>query len=1452
MQQVGRIVAGVHESVIRSLPIHERGLVRIQDNKLINSLTGVAYESIQEAIQETSVYGSMNALMIRGTKGLLSQDNEEFGVLSQILRNINQYMGVPEAQEYIRNTPILNELKDKNLMMFRLGFSEKGDETLRIISGLELPPGSGTYASEALAEGRVLPPGILNTTKDGVSLLRFGHEISPGEYKFLTGEESLSLMSAVGADFFDNNKLIKALNSGKVGAFMQKASKRLIAHTADRNFVMDGEDIDSLVKQLGKNYNRGFTAKGKGAALATPKEFKDTFLFFNPELETTLKAFGLTEEYETSLMQGITDQASKASFMRERAATNIVMEGTDTFSAGQYFADALVGMGLDDPDDYLMMQREVTNIIKSNIKNNEPVTIGGIVDALNNLATGGDPMEKIQYRSFGAILGEMEKIDDGSGFMLGTPLRHKAELLKKEIIKGNKILESTTDPATIDILKGNINKKTSALDKIVNNSNEFINGTKVAPSLRGFQDNTARILIGRGQGKTVLDLIDERGLPVGSRAYRLSRLGYWGAGSHALNKEEIGFGQMLAPGSKALGLNSSQALTMNLVTGEAPDRVYADMQAMIFHKDEYKNGFNNQIKNNVDKFEEDITALMERGEISQSVRSSIRRDAAIDPNNWEHMNLSSRNVAVNMQQNAAELQNAIMSGKVKPNEIPELANQLIKYMQKNVFRQGGTYRTSAGEMPIYQAYLPYSQRSAIETEGRNSRSLFNIILGSRDTNSVQNIKTNQGELNLFKYRFDGHKMIIPNSAAADVFGLYQAGGGFDLDDKFITNLHYIRDTEGNRRLATFAWRQPTGPQEYALMTPHLDEATIKRLFGSDTEMGEKFRKLSNGVDELMKTEAAAGLSDREIKTFGYINKLINGENKAANSLKPAGLQQEEIEKALFRIFDIGGKEKFQLGDSAAEIDTLSFARQFLDVRQEKFQNVKGVFLNDISEVNPILLERAAAYRTRGTPLALSPDEIFRYASEDKNFAVQYRRNQLTQITDANIVLNKDEILMNDISNLWSKHEGSSFDVFKQSIDRDMLNAKQTRQLSDMDYVYGAAGRMMRDGSPEAVKEAKLAIDRSFQRMQVESLTANDGLGKYVNRLGWLASSGDQRIAAIEELARHANEIDSPELLKITQDLASRTYLVWNPEHAIDTSIGLGKAGIGVTYQDLLSSHLNSIEGNPLISLQSAKQSLNNALYSMYGREDDELWKFSKTLLQHVATDPTNGRFKNIVGKTEKQIFDMLKANPENHKEVFEYLINNASDEVMSLINASADNIGARNIEAVAKHIGEVRAIQLMFPGSYKESGLAGIDQLATRLKLSDIAIEASDVSDVDLAIQGTLEGLGAMQDRLKSAGLGSDSGFNEIRKLEDTLYLAGIRHLRKDGKEEYGAVLKRKETFLKLFGFNEKTAENYGSVDTTAQVLRAESLQQKAAAKLKMQKFNPYEASALSRKRKTD
>ena len=1175
---IGRLIAGVHKSVIEKLPMHERGLVRINKNyELVNSLTGLVYESIEEAIEDTATYGSMNALMVRGTRGILSQDNEEFGVLSQIVRNINQYIKTPEAQEYVSNTPILNRLKDKNLLMFRLGFSEKGEETLKVIANLGENLLESTSVSEDLRSGKILPPGILNTTKEGVSLLRFGHEIGPDQYEFLTGQESLELMSAVGADFFDKKKLINALKSGKVGSFMQKGSKRLIAHTADRNFVMDGEDIDSFVKQLGKTYNKGFTAKGKGAALATPKEFKDTFLFFNPELETTLKAFGLTEEYETSLLQGITNQAEKASIMRTRAATNIVMEGTDFYSAQQYFIDSLRAMGVDRSDHYELMQKEVTGIIRSSIKNGEEVTIGRItkgLDALADSAVGADA--KRQYRSFSTVLGEMEKIDDGSGFMLGTPLRHKAELLKKEIIKGNKILESTTDPAIIDILRNNIDKKTSALDKIVNNANDFINGAKVKPSLRGFQDSTARILIARGQGKTVLDLIDERGLPAGSRAYRLSSLGYWGAGSQALNKGEIGFGQILAPGSEAaLGLNASQALTMNLVTGEAPDRVYADMQAMIFHKDEFKNGFNNQIKNNVDKFEEDMTALMERGEISQSVRSSIRRDAAIDPNNWERMNLPSRSVAAGLQQNAAELELALRDPNIKVNQIPELANKMIKHLQKNVFREGGSYKTSQGSQPVYQAYLPYSQRSAIETEGRNSRSIFNTILGSRDAKSTRKIKTKHGDLNLFNYRFDGHKMIISNAAAADVYGMYPSGGGFDFDDKFITNLHYIRDTENNRHFATFAWRQPTGPQEYALMTPHLDEATIKRLFGSDTEMGEKFRKLSNGVDKLMETPAAAGLSDREIKTFRYINQLINGENKAANAFKPASLQQEEIEKALFRIFDIGGKEKFQLGDSAAEIDTLSFARQFLDVRHEDFQNIKGVFLNDISEVNPVLLKRAAAHRTTGGPLMLSPDEIYEAARTNKNFAVQYRRNQLTQITDANIVLNKDEMLMNDISNLWNKHQGTSFNVLKQSIDEDMSNAKQSRKLSEMDYTYEAAGRMMLDGSPEVVKDAKLAIDRSFARMQVESLVADDGLGKYVNRLGWLASSGDQRIAAIEELAKFAEVKGNEELLEIAKDLASRTYLVWNPENAIDTSIGLGKAGIGVTYQDLLASHLSS-------------------------------------------------------------------------------------------------------------------------------------------------------------------------------------------------------------------------------------------------------------------------------------
>jgi hypothetical protein len=109
------------------------------------------------------------------------------------------------------------------------------------------------------------------------------------------------------------------------------------------------------------------------------------------------------------------------------------------------------------------------------------------------------------------------------------------------------------------------------------------------------------------------------------------------------------------------------------------------------------------------------------------------------------------------------------------------------------------------------------------------------------------------------------------------------------------------------------------------MAPVLDDATIRRTFGSDNLMGDRFRRLTDAVSEEISmdkfgristvanpasAEEIANLSNEE-KIIKYINSLVNGNTKAANMYKPVGMQQEEVEKAIVSLLRVGegGKER---------------------------------------------------------------------------------------------------------------------------------------------------------------------------------------------------------------------------------------------------------------------------------------------------------------------------------------------------------------------------------------------------------------------------------------------------------------------------------------------------------------------------------------------------------------
>lgn len=216
--------------------------------------------------------------------------------------------------------------------------------------------------------------------------------------------------------------------------------------------------------------------------------------------------------------------------------------------------------------------------------------------------------------------------------------------------------------------------------------------------------------------------------------------------------------------------------------------------------------------------------------------------------------------------------------------------------------------------------------------------------------SVKSIEIDLGGkkqiLNGFKYRMQGHKFVIPDAASEK---LYEAFGGFDLDDKVLSDMHFIKDSSGARRLASFVWRQPTGPQEYAIMFPHLDHDSVSRLLGAETEFAERFQSLAGAASDLISldrlkriptakvgiTASELELLNREEKIVKYLALMSRGNRAAAmqyvqgKGFEDYGTQTffDDVERAIFRVMDIGNLDEsgkatmgLEFADSSRRID----------------------------------------------------------------------------------------------------------------------------------------------------------------------------------------------------------------------------------------------------------------------------------------------------------------------------------------------------------------------------------------------------------------------------------------------------------------------------------------------------------------------------------------------------
>jgi len=491
--------------------------------------------------------------------------------------------------------------------------------------------------------------------------------------------------------------------------------------------------------------------------------------------------------------------------------------------------------------------------------------------------------------------------------------------------------------------------------------------------------------------------------------------------------------------------------------------------------------------------------------------------------------------------------------------------------------------------------LPFSQRNAIDTEERVSNSAGRMILGDL-VDDRGKIRTNidgvgEVDLDLFKFRLDKHKFLLSGSGANRLFDAF---GGFDLDDKVISDLSFITDTSGARRLTAFVWRQPTGPQEYALMFPHLDEGTLERLLGSHTPFGERFQQLSAAVSDSISEKkfgkiptAATKITAEELnqltqeeKILKYVSLMANGNKEVAKGYVE-GMDRnapeffEKVEKAIFRITDVGNKTSkgvvmgLEYGNEleGTNIGIKDILRNLHG--SDTVQEVDYRFIT-IQSIPQKILEKVQKGRF-GTQLSMTAEE-----AAQAGYGAQYRTSGFIKMFETKASLIEDPYMVNSISGLIKENQT----LFGGKNAKEILdNVKSTtmgkmkkgptgaplRTLGDTETAYRLAGEILSDETGKYSLNLQLKVEQiinqALNRQQYAAFGADDTLGLYVNKLGLASSIDSQRGQGIDSILNKIAEFEkAPEGVNIKnikaalEELRVKSVLVYSPESAIDAAL----------------------------------------------------------------------------------------------------------------------------------------------------------------------------------------------------------------------------------------------------------------------------------------------------------
>ncbi len=628
--------------------------------------------------------------------------------------------------------------------------------------------------------------------------------------------------------------------------------------------------------------------------------------------------------------------------------------------------------------------------------------------------------------------------------------------------------------------------------------------------------------------------------------------------------------------------------------------------------------------------------------------------------------------------------------------------------------------------------------------------------------------------------------MVSDSASSTLF---EAFGGFDLDDKVISDLSFLTDTNGNRRLASFVWRQPTGPQEFALMFPHLDEGTLTRLLGSETQFAERFKMLAGAVSDSISEERFGRIPTEKIgvtaeellrlteeeKIIKYVSLLSKGQSASAKRYiqgMDANNPQffESVEKAIFRILDVGKEVNGQnLGlefEGAQRIGIEKILKHMPGenrVLQDDYR-----FIN-LPQIHNRVVEMASKGRF-GTSLAMTAEEAAEIAKTDAGFAAQYRRSNFIKMFESKMSIAEDEEVVKTVKSIIDANNasfgGDSADnVFELNKIRIRNSIGSSRAVNNTEVAYRIAGQVLKgqNYSEELQFQVMEAVNASFNRQQFAAFGAEDGLGIYINKLGFATSLDQQREEAInlivERLQASGATLEgsaisddmTESILERMRQLRYNSSPVYGPEAAIDAALAGGGGTRRITgsveelYEAARIYYSNAYGADP-VSIRKAINEGISGLAVLKKDVDEEAYGKAMRAINPGLTDAAiNQSLQDIrTGKT-------------NLSGLVESLLNYAGDTpeatavrkmAFEFLDVGAESVGSAAVARASKNVGEIFAYQVAF--GINKTERIGFDRFTTNLKLS--AAKGKGVPEVINVARSFLEGVEAAGNNLGGRG----------------------------------------------------------------------------------------------------